>query len=351
MHAFVRFRKLTVELPGAGQTEHYCAWYEPEHHIVRLVAPFFQRRYGSLLWSILTPDESVHWNGDALQYGPGAERSQAPGSDELEALYSAYYAATYNPARKNPALFRKHVPAAFVRHMPELDQLPALFALGAPASCAGSDGQTAAPLVPEGADLAQLRAAAQHCRACAACELGSQVVFGVGPSASRICLIGEQPGDEEDQRGVPFVGPAGRVLDRALAEAGLDRETLYLTNSVKHFNYIQRGKRRLHQKPHLRIVHACKPWLEAELAALRPHTIVCLGATAARSLLGPRFSIKANFGRTFETPWAEAFMATYHPAAILRMNEPEASAAYSTLVRDLVRARLHTESPQLGVAP
>lgn len=342
MHAFVRFRKLEVE-----GVEHFVAWYAPEHHILRLAAPFFERRFAAMRWSILTPDESAHWDGASLQYGPGAPRSQAPQEDELEALFRTYYGATYNPARANLPLFRKHVPAAFARNMPELDQLPALVQSAAH-SKAPADGDSAAPLVPAGADIPTLREAARACLACPAGELGTQTVFGEGRSDARLCLVGEQPGDEEDRRGRPFVGPAGQVLDRALAEAAVPRDELYVTNAVKHFMYIYRGERRLHSKPSLRVVRACKPWLEAELQAVRPQVVLCLGATAAQSFMGPRFSITRNRGRVFETPWAKAFIVSFHPSAILRMEAGPAAQAYADLVADLKLAhQIATRSPSI----
>ena len=329
MHAFVRFRKLQLEA-----AEHFVAWYAPEHHILRLAAPFFERRFAAMRWSILTPDESAHWDGATLQYGPGAPRSQAPEADELEALFRTYYSATYNPARANLPLLRKHIPATFARHMPELDQLPVLMQARAGGN-APIEADSAASLVPAGADISALREAARTCLACPAGELGTQTVFGEGNTSARLCLVGEQPGDEEDRRGKPFVGPAGQVLDRALAEAKVPRAELYVTNAVKHFMYIYRGERRLHSKPSLRIVRACKPWLEAELKAVQPEVVLCLGATAAQSFMGPRFSITRNRGRVFETPWAKAFIVTYHPSAILRMDEGPAAQAYADLVADL----------------
>jgi len=327
MHAFVRFRKL--ELDGA---EHFAAWYAPEHHTLRLAAPFFERRFANMRWSILTPDESAHWNSQTLSFGPGAARAEAPREDELEDLFRTYYGATYNPARANLSLFRKHIPPAFARNMPELTSMPSLVQARAKPK---QTEDTAAPLVPASADITELRAAANGCRACPAGELGTQTVFGEGPSDARLCLVGEQPGDEEDRRGRPFVGPAGQVLDRALDEAHVPREALYITNAVKHFSFVYRGKRRLHSKPHLRVVQACKPWLEAELAAVKPDVVLCLGATAAQSFLGPRFSITRNRGRVFETPWAKAFIVTYHPSAILRMEETPAAQAFRELVSDL----------------
>lgn len=330
MHAFVRFRSVLVDAE-----ERFVAWFRPEHHIVRLGAPFFARRFAAMHWSILTPDESAHWDGSALGYGPGAARDHAPSEDALEELFRTYYAATYNPARANPALMQKHIPRAFARHMPELAGVP-MWARPDAATKAVSEDAAAAALVPQHADWATLRDLASSCRACPAGELGGQTVFGEGALAAKLCLIGEQPGDEEDRAGRPFVGPAGRLLDRALAAARVPRAELYVTNAVKHFSFVWRGKRRLHAKPSLRVVRACRPWLDAELAAVRPEVILCLGATAAQSFIGPRFSITRNRGRVFETPWARAFIVTYHPSAILRMDDDASQArAFEELVADL----------------
>src|SRR5436190_21389142 len=146
--------------------------------------------------------------------------------------------------------------------------------------------ETAEPLVPKGASLATLQDVARSCRACPLWERGTQTVFGEGPRDARVVLVGEQPGDKEDQAGHPFVGPAGRLLDEALALAGVDRGLCYVTNAVKHFKWVQKGKRRLHEKRNAREIAACKPWLEAELSALQPDVLVCLGATAAKAALG-----------------------------------------------------------------
>ena len=346
MHAFVRFRR--IELDGE---ERFVAWYAPEHHTLRLAAPFFQRRFATMHWSILTPDESAHWNGETLAYGPGAPRTQAPQEDELEAVFRTYYGAAYNPARTNLALFRKHVPRAFARNMPELGAMPALVQQGSRAASAKPEREqdSAAPLVPARADLPALREAARACVACPPGELGGQTVFGEGRPDARLCLVGEQPGDEEDKQGRPFVGPAGQVLDRALAQAGVRRDEIYVTNAVKHFSFVYRGKRRLHSKPSLRVVRACKPWLEAELKAVQPDVVLCLGATAAQSFLGPRFSITRNRGRVFETPWAKAFIVTYHPSAILRMEDAPSAQAYEELVADLKLAHdIATGAVQAG---
>jgi DNA polymerase len=196
----------------------------------------------------------------------------------------------------------------------------------------------AGPFVPASAGLTELRAAAARCEGCELYRHASQVVFGCGPADARIALVGEQPGDQEDRQGAPFVGPAGEVLDRALAEVGLARECLYVTNVVKHFKFVERGKRRIHQTPRLAEISACLPWLEAELARLSPETLVCLGATAARALLGADFRIMRDRGRWVESRWAPRTMATLHPSAVLRGEDAAAEARlYGMLVEDLRR--------------
>src|SRR2546425_1095553 len=179
-------------------------------------------------------------------------------------------------------------------------------------------GAGAASFVPIGAGLAELRAAAARCTGCDLYRHATQTVFGRGPADARIVLVGEQPGDQEDLKGAPFVGPAGEVLDRALVEVGLDRERLYVTNAVKHFKFIQRGKRRIHQTPRLSELAACRPWMEAEIAAIKPEVLVCLGATSARAIVAADFRLLRDRGRFFPTRWTEKTIATLHPSAVLR---------------------------------
>ena len=190
--------------------------------------------------------------------------------------------------------------------------------------------------MPAAADLAGLRAAAARCTGCDLYRHATQMVFGQGPPDARVVLLGEQPGDQEDLRGAPFVGPAGEVLDRALAEAGLARERLYVTNAVKHFKFVARGKRRIHQTPRAPELGACRPWLEAELAVIHPGIVVCLGATAARAVLGPEFRLMRERGRFVATRWAALTIATLHPSAVLRGEDAAAQERlYQLLVEDL----------------
>jgi uracil-DNA glycosylase len=193
---------------------------------------------------------------------------------------------------------------------------------------------SAAPWVPAAHDLKKLRAAAAECRGCDLYQHATQVVFGEGPTDSNVIMVGEQPGDEEDRKGLPFVGPAGRLLNKAMHEAGLDREKIYVTNAVKHFKFVERGKRRIHAKPSGIEISACKPWLEAELTSIEPDLIVCLGATAAQSLMGRDFRITAERGKFFPHRWAKELVATVHPSAILRVPE-RYKEEYDLFLRDL----------------
>ncbi|HSK77283.1 MAG TPA: UdgX family uracil-DNA binding protein [Thermoanaerobaculia bacterium] len=190
--------------------------------------------------------------------------------------------------------------------------------------------------IPARATLAGLDRAAQGCTACDLYKNATQAVLGAGAKSASAFFIGEQPGDQEDLAGKPFVGPAGRVLDECLAEAGIPREEVFVTNAVKHFKWEPRGKRRIHAKPTLGEVRACRPWLEAELALVKPQGIVCLGATASQTLMGPNFKITIERGKFFETSWASWLTATLHPSAILRMpDEVARREAREQLVEDL----------------
>ncbi|HVL03852.1 MAG TPA: UdgX family uracil-DNA binding protein [Acidimicrobiales bacterium] len=199
------------------------------------------------------------------------------------------------------------------------------------------DGRAAA-VPPEHPSLDDLVRAAAGCRACGLWEQATQTVFGEGGAEAAMMLVGEQPGDMEDRRGAPFVGPAGRILDQALAAAGIPRERTYVTNVVKHFKWTQRGKRRLHQRPNAAEQAACRPWLDAELAVVRPDVLVLLGATAAQALLGSGFRVSRARGRFVESPLAPRVLATVHPSSILRGGTDQRQAALQGLVDDLAVA-------------
>jgi DNA polymerase len=200
---------------------------------------------------------------------------------------------------------------------------------------------TAAPLIPPKPTIPALRTAAAGCRACDLWKTGTQTVFGEGEgSRSRVMLVGEQPGDQEDIQGHPFVGPAGKLLDKALLEAGIDRKEIYVTNAVKHFKWEPRGKRRIHKKPNSMEITACKPWIEAEIGVLRPSVIVCLGATAAQTLLGRQFKVTTQRGVWVPSPLAPHVMATVHPSSLLRAPDEETRRTeMRRFIEDLKRIR------------
>jgi uracil-DNA glycosylase len=214
---------------------------------------------------------------------------------------------------------------------------------------------TAAPLVPERPTLSSLRAAAAGCRACELWTRGTQTVFGEGPGRGGVMFVGEQPGNEEDLAGHPFVGPAGRLLDRALEAAGIDRSAVYVTNAVKHFKWEPRGKRRIHQKPNAGEIRACHPWLEAEIAVVRPQALVCLGATAAQALLGKEFRVTQRRGEVFASPLAPLVMATVHPSSILRAPDDDTRRAelarFIEELASLARALRSPPPEPLGPTP
>lgn len=207
---------------------------------------------------------------------------------------------------------------------------------------AATQQKTAAAWVPATHDLARLRAAAVKCQGCDLYQRATQVVFGEGPRDARVVMVGEQPGDEEDRKGHPFIGPSGRLLSKAMAEAGLEREKIYVTNAVKHFKFVERGKRRIHAKPNGIEISACKPWLEAELSSIEPDLVVCLGATAAQSLMGRSFRITADRGKFFPHAWAKEIVATVHPSAILRVPD-RYEEEYRLFLNDLqvIAERVH----------
>ncbi len=346
MKAFVRFR----EVPGS--TDHFVAWFEPEHQILDLVAPFFVRRFAGMHWAILTPYRSAAWDGEALLMGDGALQSDAPAEDASESLWQTYYSNIFNPARLNPRMMRQEMPQKYWKNLPETHQLPGLIS-GAGARVRDMAQRAAqAPVKPRMVEralpvvklspslvgLAALREAASKCRACPLWQPATQTVFGEGPGDARIMLVGEQPGDAEDLRGQPFVGPAGQVLDHALAELGIDRATLYLTNTVKHFKFTRSGKVRLHSKANAAEQQACRQWLDAEIASINPAIIVCLGATAASALLGPGVELMKVRGKFHHLPDGRRVLVTVHPAWVLRQSgTASVESAYRGFVEDLSR--------------
>ncbi len=207
---------------------------------------------------------------------------------------------------------------------------------GSPDDANPGGERSAAPFVPKTTSVKALHAAARECRGCDLYKDATQVVFGAGPRAARVMFVGEQPGDQEDRQGEPFVGPAGAMLDKALDEAGIPRDRVYVTNAVKHFKWEPRGKRRIHKKPRASEIKACRPWLEAELNAVKPMVIVCLGATAAQAVMGSKFKLMQQRGQMLPSTLGPQAVATIHPSAVLRAPDSEGRRqAFEMLVADL----------------
>ncbi len=352
MKAFVRFRK-TEDAEG----EAWIAWFEPAHRVVETTAPFFARRFSNMRWSILTPDGTALWDTARLSFGPPATRDMAPAEDEVEAFWKTYYASTFNPARLKLRTMQGEMPKRYWKNLPEAALIPELTALSAvrtEAMVAASPPEpnrrlartlsrmTRDQAFEEGfvpSDLGELGQAVQACRRCPLWRDATQGVCGEGPRRARMMIVGEQPGDQEDLAGRPFVGPAGGVLDKALAQAGIDRQDVFVTNAVKHFKHEPRGKRRLHKTPTTSEVSACRWWLDAERRLVKPKVIVTLGGTAALGVLGRKPAVTRERGQPLALPDATALL-TVHPSYLLRIPDREAAARErERFVDDLKRAR------------
>ena len=320
MRAFVRFRLVPTdpEAEGVEAEEHYVAWFEPEHHILRANAGFFTRRFTAMRWSILTPQGSLHWDGEVLCEGPPALKGDAPTGDPMEDLWRRYYASIFNPARLKIGAMLKEMPRKYWKNMPETALIAGLVAgaQGREATmvAAGTLDMGAAP-----GSLADVAQGAERCRRCPIGELGTRAVMGEGPLGAELMIVGEQPGDQEDLAGRPFVGPAGQLLDQHLVTAGIDRGAAYVTNAVKHFKFVMRGKQRLHQSPTAKEIDTCRWWLEGERALVQPKLVLALGASAARSLLGRTASITRERGRPHALADGSELWITAHPSYLLRL--------------------------------
>ena len=376
MHAFVRFRKVGERPDADGNTrEVFVAWFEPQHRIVGLGAPWFHRRFVGMDWTILTPDQCASWDGEELRFAPGVPKSEAPAPDVLEDAWRTYYRNIFNPNRLKIGAMMSEMPKLYWDNLPEAEAIPALvrsaserergFIQTAPtapnvrtnkvsvvAEHLSADLDTALLHDPkiDAADVAitsltEAEKMAAFCKRCELYEDATQTVWGNGPHDAKLMFVGEQPGDQEDLAGEPFVGPAGQLFNECLEEAGIDRGRTYVTNTVKHFRYTMRGRRRIHEKPQVRHIKACQVWLDTERRLLAPTLIVALGTTALRGVLGKATTLKSVRGEVLELPAtnhhpASKMIGTVHPSFLLRVPDPEvARQARQGFIEDLRRAR------------
>lgn len=339
MHAFVRFRE--------SDEGRLVAWFEPDHFIVEATAQFFVDRFRGMKWSILTPVGSLHWDRTQLTIGPPATRQDAPTSDAFEESWRGYYESTFNPARLNPDVMRGHMAKKYWKNLPEARSIPDLIR-SAPSRVRQMIEQDAAMPKKRDPQKAVTAMRDQEPKSLAALnrlilaaepmvEGGIRAVLGEGPLHPGIAFVGEQPGDQEDLAGKPFVGPAGKLLDRAMEEAGIDRKGTYVTNAVKHFKFEPRGKRRMHSKPTAGEVKHYRWWLQKELDLVQPRLVVALGATAVLALAGKPLPIGKNRGPLILD--GRPGYITIHPSFLLRIPQADKARAFRDFVSDLKRIR------------
>ena len=352
MKAFVRFRDAGASDSGRRR---FVAWFEPEHFVLEKTAPFFCRRFGDMDWIIAVPGLLARWQDGELALELQDGRPQLP-DDAADDLWRTYYASIFNPARLKVKAMKSEMPVKYWKNLPEAALIPELIASSAKAVAAMQEAAPGLPhpraqkivgrLAPAAVTrdertpetLEEARRLAATCSRCDLCRHATQTVFGEGAVNSDILFVGEQPGDMEDLAGRPFVGPAGKLFDHVLAEAGIDRRGAYITNAVKHFKFEPRGKRRIHKRPDAGEVQRCKWWLDLERRLVAPRLIVALGATAALAVTGNGKDILRRRG-TIEIAddGVTPVFLTIHPSAVLRAGNPaEQEAARRAFLADIM---------------
>jgi probable DNA metabolism protein len=314
-----------LPMPEDGTTR-FLGWFEPAHFVLPANAQLIARRFPKLTFSIVTPDGSAHWDGSSLLFGPGLRHAE---DDEALQAWWEYHRAM---------VLEQATPEVSVPEAESVDEAPR-----------SPDRPAPGPVVLHIRSDPELLRATKQASACHRCPLygpATQTVFGEGPAGARVMFVGEQPGDQEDTIGRPFVGPAGQLMDRAMEEAGIDRRTAYITNAVKHFKFTQRGKRRIHQTPEVPEIQACNFWLDVERTHLHPRLLVLMGGSAARAVLGRAVTISRERGRPFQLADGQAVFVTVHPSYLLRIQDAATRAReYAAFVRDLkaIRALMEAE--------
>lgn len=349
MTAFVRFREIGE--PDAPRRR-FAAWFEPSHFITEPAAPFFAKRFGDMDWTIFTPDLTAHFEDGKLRFAPGAPKPPLA-EDDTETLWRTYFRSIFNPARVKLKAMQAEMPKKYWKNLPEADLIPEMVATAR--SRAAGMAEASPTLAPARAGRilhrlhndraepppidsdAEFRAALQGCRRCPLWENATQPVPGEGPLDAKLMFVGEQPGDQEDLMGRPFVGPAGRLFDEVLGEAGIDRSEAYVTNAVKHFKFKPRGKRRLHEPPNSHEIQHCRWWLDIERKRVQPGLIVALGATALESLTGNRKGLLKRRGTVEAAEDGTPVFITVHPSFLLRLPDPKQMAEERARFRDDLR--------------
>lgn len=327
MKAFVRFKEVSTD---AGTI--FMAWHNPDHRIIRLAAPFFKDRFNGMKWIIMTSDETANWNGSELTFSPGVSQTEAPKFDDKEDLWKTYYRAIFNPARIKISAMKKELPVRHWKTLPEAELITGLIDEAPHRLNEFYESQRAKPEI-NFSSIEELNQSLAKCRACGICEKANGPVTGEGPLNPKIMIIGEQPGNEEDLQRKPFIGPAGEVLNRALNEIELNRNDIYLTNAVKGFKYIPKANLRWHKGATITEIKTCQSWLKKEIELVRPEIIVCLGRSAALSIIGKMVKIEDVRGKFFSSAYSTKTIILPHPAAILRDKEDQ-EEAFKKFVND-----------------
>lgn len=352
MHAFLRFREVT----SGATRRRFMAWFEPDHHIVEPASDFFVSRFSDMDWTILTPNCTAVFEDGRLNFQPGAQKPDLP-SDASEALWQTYFTNIFNPARTNVRAMLSEMPKKYWRNLPETQLIPEMLKEAEARVNAMAKAQATQPRkgsdrisqryrsiiekpVGEIQSMVDLNKAVRSCQRCNLCEQASQAVCGEGPENVDLMIVGEQPGDREDLSGRPFVGPAGQLLRKIMHEVQIEPEKVWLTNAVKHFKFVPRGKRRLHQSPNRHEIDHCRWWLQQEISLVKPRIILALGASAAYALTLSNEPISKRRGRVERSPdGAPPILFSWHPSHILRLPEKEhQTKAERELACDLKKA-------------
>lgn len=343
MHAFVRFKRIEKE-----GVDRYLAWHQAEHFTVKLGTPFFVRRFGDKPWSIFTPYESAHWDLKELTFGEGMAQRDFDVEDPFEDMWKSYYKAIYNPSRLKIKMMKSEMAPKYWASLPETEIIRDLIRETPKRLQDMAEQKNFLAQVPDTNDWGELKQAALNCQGCPLFSQATQTVFGEGSLIAPLMIVGEQPGDEEDKQGKPFAGPAGKILNNILRDLQIEREQIYITNAVKHFKWkpgigVEGVKMRIHQKASGQEMHACKPWLEAEIKKIQPKVIIALGVTAGTALWGRLVQMQKERGSlNTKGSFAPVQILSWHPSAILRAPTMEDRESKLQQLKDDLKLAIQT---------